>query len=62
MKFPIVQSIKFLYIFVFHLHRYSEYLTSTATVVEAPPARADLRSILQNGTDGEADTLGVEEL
>ena len=31
--------------------------TSTATVVEAPPAKADLRSILQNGTDGFAATL-----
>ena len=30
--------------------------TSTATVVEAPPAKADFKSIRQNGTDGDAAT------
>ena len=37
--------------------RRNGYQTSTATVVEAPPAKADLRSILQNGTDGDAATF-----
>ena len=40
-----------------HERHQKKYQTSTATVVEAPPAKADLRSILQNGTDGDAATF-----